>query len=125
MSTSERRLALVTGSGKKRIGWHVADALAGLGYDIAVHYRTSAKEAAETVEHLHSRGVEAVAFQADLAEESAVRDLVRGTQHYFGRLDVLVNCAAIYNWVGGDNYATRVTITRRDHKRKPCRTTRT
>ena len=83
LSTSVQRVALVTGSGKKRVGWHVADALAGRGYNIAVHYRNSAKEAAETVEHLRNRGVEAVAFQADLAEESAVRDLVRGTQDYF------------------------------------------
>ena len=96
LSTSTRFVALVTGSGKKRVGWHVADALAGRGYDIAVHYRTSAKEAAETVEHLRSRGVEAVAFQADLAEEPAVRDLIRGVQDHFGRLDVLVNCAAVY-----------------------------
>ena len=96
MSTLAKRIALVTGSGKKRVGWHVADALAQRGYGIAVHYRTSAKEAAETVEHLLSRGVEAVAFQADLAEGAAVRDLVRGTQAHFGRLDVLVNCAAVY-----------------------------
>ena len=95
LSTSVKRVALVTGSGKKRVGWHVADALAGRGYNIAVHYRTSAKEAAETVEHLRSRGVEAMAFQADLAEESAVSDLVRAAQD-FGQLDVLVNCAAVY-----------------------------
>lgn len=95
-STSAKRVALVTGSGKERVGWHVADALAGRGYDIAVHYRTSAKEVAETVEHLSSRGVEAVAFQVDLAEESAVRDLVRGALDHFGHLDVLVNCAAVY-----------------------------
>src|SRR3954470_6670083 len=96
LSTTAERVALVTGSGKKRIGWHVADALAGRGYHIAVHYRTSAKEAAETVEHLRARGVEAVAFQADLAEEPAVRDLVGGALDHFGRLDVLVNCAAVY-----------------------------
>ena len=96
MSNSARRVALVTGSGKKRVGWHVADALAGRGFDIAVHYRNSAKEAADTVEHLHSRGVEAVAFQANLAEEVAVRDLIRGAQDHFGRLDVLINCAAVY-----------------------------
>ena len=60
LSASVKRVALVTGSGKKRVGWHVADALAGRGYGIAVHYRTSAKEAAETVKHLRSRGVEAV-----------------------------------------------------------------
>src|SRR5438552_1217902 len=55
LSTSLKRVALVTGSGKKRVEWHVADALAVRGYDIAVHYRTSAKEAAETVEHLRRR----------------------------------------------------------------------
>lgn len=96
MSTSTRRVALVTGSGRKRIGWHVADALAARGYDIAIHYRTAGKEATDTVEHLRGRGVDAVAFQADLAEELAVRDLIHGTQNHFGRLDVLVNCAAVY-----------------------------
>jgi pteridine reductase len=78
------------------VGWHVANALARRGFNIAVHYRDSAKEAAETVQYLRGRDVEAVAFQADLADESAVRDLVRGTQDHFGRLDVLVNCAAVY-----------------------------
>jgi pteridine reductase len=96
LPTSLQRVALVTGSGKKRVGWHVADALAGRGYDIAVHYRTSAKEAAETVEHLRGRVVEAVAFQADLSDEHAVHDLFRAAVDRFGRLDVLVNCAAVY-----------------------------
>ena len=90
------RVALVTGSGKKRIGWHVADALAGQGYAIAVHYRTSAKEAAQTVEHLSGRGVEAVTLQADLADEKAVGSLFRALWERFGRLDVLVSCAAVY-----------------------------
>lgn len=96
MSTSAKCVALVTGSGKKRLGWHVADALARRGYDIAVHYRTSALEAIETVEHLRSVGAKAVALQADLAEESAIQDLIRGVQDHFGRIDVLVNCAAVY-----------------------------
>src|SRR5262249_26172842 len=95
-ATGVRRVALVTGSGKKRVGWHVADALAGRGYPIAVHYRTSAREAAWTVEHVRGGGVEAVAFGADLAEEAAVRDLVRSVENHFGRIDVLVNCAAVY-----------------------------
>jgi pteridine reductase len=97
MSTSTTPAALVTGSARKRIGWHVADALAERGYNIAIHYNTSATAAAETVQRLRSsRGVEAVALQADLADESAVHDLVRGAQDRFGRLDVLVNCAAVY-----------------------------
>jgi pteridine reductase len=96
LAATTSRVALVTGSGKKRIGWHVADALAGQGYAIAVHYRTSAKEAAQTVEHLSGRGVEAVTLQADLADEKAVGDLFRAVWERFGRLDVLVSCAAVY-----------------------------
>ncbi len=95
-ATVGRRVAVVTGSGKKRIGWHIADALAGRGYDICVHYHHSSAEAAQTVDHLRSRGVEAEAFQADLADEGAVQTLIRGVVARFGRMDVLVNCASIY-----------------------------
>ena len=65
---ARQKVALVTGSGKKRVGWYVADALAGRGYALAVHYRTSAADAAETVAALQARGVEAAAFQADLTD---------------------------------------------------------
>lgn len=88
--------ALVTGSGKKRIGWHVADALARRGYDIAVHCRTSVAETATTVEHLRSLGVQAESFRADLADDVEVRAMFDGALKRFGRLDVLVNCAAVW-----------------------------
>jgi len=90
------RVALVTGSGKKRVGWYVADALAGQGYAVAVHYHTAAAEAEETVAHLRGRGVGAAAFQADLADGSAAQGLIRAVLDRFGRLDVLVNCAAVW-----------------------------
>ncbi|MBX9585030.1 MAG: SDR family oxidoreductase [Gemmataceae bacterium] len=90
------RVALVTGSGKKRVGAAVADALARRGYAVAVHYRTSAAEAAETVASLQTHGVEAESFAADLADEAAVRAMVRAVADRWGRLDVLVNCAAIW-----------------------------
>jgi pteridine reductase len=90
------RVALVTGSGKKRLGWHVADALAGRGYALAIHYRSSAAEAAEAVAYFQSRGAQAKAFQADLTDETAVAGLVQQTLAHFGRLDVLVNCAAAW-----------------------------
>jgi pteridine reductase len=91
-----RQVALVTGSGKRRVGWHVADALARRGFALAVHYRTSAAEAAETIASFQAHGVEAVAFQADLTDEGAVRTMVAAVLERFGRLDVLVNCAAIW-----------------------------
>ncbi len=90
------RVALVTGSGKKRVGWHIVDALAGRGYAIAVHFRSSAQDAADTVALLRARGTAAECFQADLSDEAAVQALVQNVTARFGRLDVLVNTAAIW-----------------------------
>jgi len=90
------RVALVTGSGKKRVGSAVAEALARKGYSIAVHYRSSASEAEETATALRTHGVDVATFPADLADESAVRGLVSAVLAKFGRIDVLVNCAAIW-----------------------------
>lgn len=91
-----RPAALVTGSGKKRVGWHIAQALARRGCDLAIHYRTSEQEAFDTCEHLRTLGVRAEPFQADLTEEGAVRTMVDGVLQAFGRIDVLVNAAAIW-----------------------------
>ncbi|MCI0640220.1 MAG: SDR family oxidoreductase [Gemmataceae bacterium] len=91
-----RKVALVTGAGKRRVGWHVADALAERGYALVIHYRSSAQEAAETVATLKRRGVETLAAQADLSDERAVQSLIQEALGAFGRLDVLVNCAAIW-----------------------------
>jgi pteridine reductase len=96
MAHSASKVALVTGSGRRRVGWHVADALAARGYALAVHYRSSAAEAAETVAQFEGRGVQVMAVQADLSDEKAVANLVQRTLDRFGRLDVLVNCAAIW-----------------------------
>jgi pteridine reductase len=90
------KVALVTGAGKRRVGWHVAQALAARGCALAVHFNTSAAEAAATVEEFRARGVEAAAFQADLTDERAVRSLIDQVLARFGRLDVLVNAAAAW-----------------------------
>src|SRR5262245_53351096 len=93
---AEQKVALVTGAGKRRVGSHVAEALAQRGYALAIHYRQSAAEAAEGVAAWRQRGIDAVAFQADLSDERAVQSLVQKTLDRFGRLDVLVNCAAAW-----------------------------
>ncbi|MBN9118580.1 MAG: SDR family oxidoreductase [Planctomycetes bacterium] len=90
------RLALVTGSGAKRVGSVVADALARRGYAVAVHYRNSAADAHETAAALRRHGVEAAVFPADLTDEKAVRAMVNDVLGRFGRIDVLVNCAAVW-----------------------------
>src|SRR5438046_3009022 len=60
------KVALVTGSGRQRIGWHVAQALAERGYGLAIHYHTAALEAAETVQEFERHGVKAMAVAADV-----------------------------------------------------------
>jgi pteridine reductase len=93
---AERRVALVTGSGKRRIGWHVVQHLADRGYALAVHFNSSAAEATETLEQLQARGVEAVAIQADIQDERSVTRMIEQVLARFGRLDALIHCAAIY-----------------------------
>lgn len=93
---SANPVALVTGSGKKRVGSVVAEALARRGYNIAVHYRSSQSEAELTVANLRTLNIEAQAFHADLANEDDVRSMIASVLKAFGRIDVLVNCAAIW-----------------------------
>ncbi|MEI7684320.1 MAG: SDR family oxidoreductase [Planctomycetota bacterium] len=89
-------IALITGSGKRRVGSHVADALAARGYGLAIHYRTSAAETEEAVARYRQQGLDAIAVQADLTDEAAVSALVQRTLTHFGRIDVLVNAAAAW-----------------------------
>ena len=94
---SEQKVALVTGSGKRRVGAHIAAALAARGYAIALHYRTSEAEAAETAAVIAGQfDVPVVSAQADLRDEMGVKRLVEALLDRFGRIDVLVNSAAIW-----------------------------
>lgn len=90
------RVAVVTGSGKRRIGRHVAAALAERGYNLMVHYHTSAADAEDAAAAFRLHGVEALALPADLSNEAEVRDLFQKTLNRFGRLDVLVHCAGLW-----------------------------
>jgi pteridine reductase len=96
MPTTLPRVALITGSGKRRIGNTVALALAERGYHIALHYHHSAEEARQTVEQLQRKGVQAAAFQADIAQEAEILRLFDQVMSTFQRLDVLVAAAAVW-----------------------------
>jgi pteridine reductase len=94
MPTSQ--VAIVTGVGKRRIGWHVADALAARGYNLALQYRTSAAEAFQLVESFRGRGLQSEAIHADVTDEQSVHAMIVKVLARFGRIDVLVNCAAVW-----------------------------
>ena len=90
------KVALVTGSGKRRLGSHVAEALAERGYALALHYHSSQADAQRSVEQFQEKNVEAIALAADLRDEGQARSLVDRTVELFGRIDVVVNAAATW-----------------------------
>jgi pteridine reductase len=93
---SEHPVALVTGSGAKRVGHTIVTTLAQRGYRVAIHANRSLAEAEQTVEQLRVVGIEAIALQADLADEQQARGLIDEVVAAFGRIDLLVNSAAIW-----------------------------
>ncbi|WP_263354564.1 SDR family NAD(P)-dependent oxidoreductase [Acidicapsa acidisoli] len=90
-----RKTALVTG-GAKRVGRELALTLARSGMDVAITFRASADEAAETVRAIELLGVRSIALQMDVCSEASVRDAILATVAEFGGLDLLVNNAAIF-----------------------------
>ena len=87
--------ALVTG-GAKRIGRAIALALARAGSDVAITYRTSSDEAVETVDAIEQIGRRAFAVECNIRSEASVREAVSSAVQRLGRLDILVNNAAIF-----------------------------
>lgn len=88
------RVALVTGAGR-RLGEAMARALSGRGMTIAIHHHASAAGAASLRDEVVAAGGRAACFAADLADPNAAIALPRRVADEFGRLDVLVNSAAI------------------------------
>jgi NAD(P)-dependent dehydrogenase (short-subunit alcohol dehydrogenase family) len=94
------RVALITGA--KRIGAVVATELAARGADVAIAYRHSRAEADQTVERVNAAGRRGAALQADLSNADACSALVSRVAEEFGRLDILINMASVYNSVSFD-----------------------
>ena len=90
--------ALVTGAGK-RLGQAMAIYLARRGYDVAVHYAASRREAEEVVKEITAMGRRACALRADLLIEAQVDKLVpMAVQGLGGPLNVLINNASIFEY---------------------------
>jgi 3-oxoacyl-[acyl-carrier protein] reductase/pteridine reductase len=87
--------ALVTG-GARRIGRAIALALAGAGADVTITFRGSGDEAVETVDAIEQLGRRGFALECNVRSEQSVRHAVAATVIEHGRLDILVNNAAIF-----------------------------
>lgn len=89
-------VAMVTG-GAVRIGAAIAEALARSGYEVVVHCNRSRAEADKLAEAIESAGGRAHVVQAELLDARAGGNLVRSVCDAVGRLDVLVNNAAVFH----------------------------
>jgi 3-oxoacyl-[acyl-carrier protein] reductase/pteridine reductase len=89
------KTALVTG-GARRIGRSIALALAGAGADVAITFRTSRAEAVQTADAIMALGRAALAIPCDVRSEPSVREAIHQTVATFGRLDLLINNAAVF-----------------------------
>ena len=96
MTTQELagRAALVTGAGRN-IGREIALTLASAGAHVAVNARSNRAEADAVVAEITAAGGKAIAVIGDVIDQAAVAAMVGATAKAFGRLDILVNCAAI------------------------------
>jgi NAD(P)-dependent dehydrogenase (short-subunit alcohol dehydrogenase family) len=91
----DRRTVLITG-GAKRIGSHMARALAHRGANLVINYRYSSADAQAVVRELQNLGVEALAVPGDVSNAADVQRMVGSAMDRFGRIDVLINNAAVY-----------------------------
>lgn len=90
-------VALVTGSGRHRVGNVIARYLAERQYEIALHFNSSEAEALATRDAIRKTGVRCEAFQGDVSDEAEVLRLVNSVHQTFGRIDVLVTTASIWS----------------------------
>lgn len=87
--------ALVTG-GAKRIGRAIALALARAGADVTITFLSSESQAVRTMEELVALGSNAQAVECDVRSEGSVRQAVEAAVGLHGRLDIVVNNAAVF-----------------------------
>jgi 3-oxoacyl-[acyl-carrier protein] reductase len=97
MSRLKNKVAVVTGA-SKGIGAGIAKGLAAEGASVVVNYASSKEGADKVVAEIKAKGGKAVAVQGDVAKAADVERLFAETKKAFGRLDVLVNNAGVYEF---------------------------
>lgn len=95
MSKLTGKVAVVTGA-SKGIGAGIAKSLAAAGASVVVNYASSKEGADKVVAEITSKGGNAIAVQGDVAKAADISRLFAESKKAFGKLDVLVNNAGIY-----------------------------
>lgn len=102
MSNHPAPVALITGSATG-VGRACAVRFARLGYDVIVNYSRSEDDAKQTVRLIEEQGRVALLQQCDVRSDEQVRGMLEAVRECFGRLDVLINNAAMTHFVKHDD----------------------
>jgi 3-oxoacyl-[acyl-carrier protein] reductase len=97
MGKLKNRVAVVTGA-SKGIGAGIAKGLAAEGATVVVNYASSKEDAERVISEITEQGGKAIAVQANVSKAADVRRLFAETRKVFGKLDVLVNNAGVYEF---------------------------
>jgi len=97
MGKLKNRIAVVTGA-SKGIGAGIAKGFAAEGATVVVNYASSKEDAERVITEIKEKGGKAIAVQADVSKAADVRRLFAETRKAFGKLDVLVNNAGVYEF---------------------------
>src|SRR3982074_1445027 len=97
MGKLTNKVAVVTGA-SKGIGAGIAKALAADGASVVVNYASSKDGADKVVADIKAKGGKAVAVHGDVSKQADISKLFAETKKAFGRLDVLVNNAGVYEF---------------------------
>ncbi len=97
MSKLKGKVALITGA-SKGIGAGIAKALASEGAAVVVNYASSKEGAERVVADIEKDGGKAIAVQGDVAKSSDVQRIFDKTTQAYGKIDVLVNNAGVYQF---------------------------
>ncbi len=89
--TQAKKVALITGAARG-LGRHLAERFVADGYAVVINYLHDSQTAKYMIEN---RASDALTVKADVGDADQVRDMVRQTIDYFGRLDVVINNAGI------------------------------
>lgn len=89
------KVAIVTGA-SKGIGAEIALELAREGASVVVNYATSKQGANKIVSEITGKGGKAIAVQANMASQPDIKKLFSETKKHFGKLDILINNAGVY-----------------------------
>ena len=92
------KIAVVTGA-SKGIGAGIAKQLASEGAAVVVNYASAKQDADRVVDEISKRGGKAIAVQANVAKKAEVERLFAEVTKAFGKIDVLVNNAGVYEFV--------------------------